>query len=120
MPDRDSIPLSQVVSHAASLVDPEGTDPEVEGLVLAFEDDDRPARGLGGLREELHTSVEGLDPDEDSPAVRMAAAVAFHLAGAPEDERDREGMLRVAARVFYGDEVPELVTRWLEAEGVSL
>ena len=119
MRDRDTIPLSQLVSHAASLVDPEGAEPEVEGLVLAFEDDDRPARGLPGLREELHSTVEGLDPDGDSPAVRMTAAVAFFLAGAPEDERDREGMLRVAARLFYGDELPDPVERWLALQGVS-
>ena len=119
MPDRDTTPISQLVSHAASLVDPEGTDPEVEGLVLAFEDDDRPARGLPGLREELQSTVEGMDPDGDSPAARMAAAVAFFLSGAPEDERDREGLLRVAARLFYGDALPDPVEQWLALQGVS-
>jgi hypothetical protein len=118
MADRDTVPVSQAVSRATALVDPDGTDSEVEGLLLAYEDDDRPARGLPGLHEELRSTVEGMDPDEDSPAVRVAAALAFFYAGRPEAEHAAEDVVPSAVRLFYGDDgIPDFVRAWLEAAG---
>lgn len=119
MQDADTLPVSKVVSRAVTLVDPDGTEEGIEALLVAFEDDDRPARGLPGLREELRESAAGVDPDGDDPGIHMAAAVAFYLSGSPDAEDDREDVLRRSARLFYGDEVPPAVESWLSAQGVA-
>ena len=78
------------------------------------------APGLGdALAEELRTTAEGLDPEGDSGAVEMTAAVASFLATKPRGGDDRVDTLRVAARVAWGDQPPVSVRAWLADHGVE-
>ena len=112
--------VAKLVHRAVTLCDPQGADEAATQLLMAFEDDDRPALGLGDtLAEELRTTVDGLDPEHDSAIAEVAAAVAAYLATNPAGGPDREATLRVAARIAWGDHVPEHVDRWLVAQGVE-
>jgi hypothetical protein len=112
--------VSQLVRRAIALVDPDGQDDIAPELALAFEDDDRPAIGLGeSLAEELRSTVEGLDPEGDSAPAAMAAAVAAFLATQPQGGPDETATLREAARVAWGDDRPEYVRAWLADHGVD-
>ena len=112
--------VAEVVRRAVALCDPDGHDPAVTELETAFEDDDRSAPGLGdALAEELRTTAEGLDPEGDSGAVEMTAAVASFLATKPQGGDDRVDTLRVAARVAWGDQPPASVRAWLADHGVE-
>lgn len=121
MPDSDIQTVSQVVRRAVALCDPDGQDGAVVALLEAFEDDDRPAIGLGeSLNEELRTSAEGIDQDGDDPAVHVAAAVATFLATQPRGGADEDATLREAARLRWGADAPEPVRDWLADRGVEL
>src|SRR5437870_2715299 len=116
----DTPTVSEVVHEAVGMTDPDGHDDAIASLVTAFEDDDRPARGVEDIAEVLGSTAQGMDPEGDSPGARVTAAVAAFLATAPEGGDDRQGTLRVAVRTAYGDEVPEPVAEWLREEGVDL
>src|SRR6059058_3863508 len=108
----DTPSMSEVVHEAVALTDPEGRDDATAGLLAAFEDDDRPARGVEDIAEVLGSTAQGIDPQDDSRGVRVAAAVATFLATSPEGGDDRQSTLRVAVRTAYGDDVPEPVVEW--------
>jgi hypothetical protein len=116
----DTPTVYEVVDEAAALTDPHGHDDAIRELLLSFEDDDRPARGVEDLPDVFASTAHGVDPEGDSPAVRVTAAVAAFLATQPEGGDDREGTLREAVRTAYGEEVPEPVGDWLRDEGVEL
>jgi hypothetical protein len=116
----DTPTLSEVVHEAVGLTDPDGHDDAIAALLAAFEDDDRPARGVEDVAEVLGSTARGIDPEDDSPAVRVAAAVAAFLATSPEGGDDRASTLRVAVRTAYGDDVPAPVLEWLREDGVEL
>ncbi|MDQ3933609.1 MAG: hypothetical protein M3340_03145 [Actinomycetota bacterium] len=118
--DIGQVTVAKVVQRAVALVDPAGTDEACSQLLMAFEDDDRPALGLGDpLAEELRTTVEGLDPEHDSAAAEVAAAVAAFLAGDPAGGHDRETTIREAVRIAWGGTPPGEVEAWLAAQGVE-
>jgi hypothetical protein len=118
--DITTVTVAQLVHRAVALCDPDGSDEACTQLLLAFEDDDRAAVGLGAtLAEELGTTVEGLDPEHDSSAAEVAAAVAFYLSTKPTGGSDDEATIREAARVRWGDSPPEHVSAWLAAQGVD-
>ena len=120
MDDVQRQPVSKVVQRAVALCDPPGADEACSQLLMAFEDDDRPALGLGdSLAEELRTTVDGLDPEHDSAAAEVAAAVAVFLAGDPAGGQDRETTIREAVRIAWGETPPENVGAWLAAQGVE-
>jgi hypothetical protein len=119
LPDTDVPTVSDVVRHAVALVDPDGQDDIAPELLLAFEDDDRPAAGEPDLSEELQSTVQGLDPEGDSPAAAMAAATAVFLATQPDGGPDHAATLREAARVAWHGHPPEHVRRWLADHGVE-
>ena len=110
----------EVVHRAIAMCDPEGHDDITRELLEAYEDDDRPAPGLGdSLREELRSTVQGLDPEADSATGAVAAAVAAFLATKPQGGDDRAATFRVAARVEWGDDPPPNVRAWLEEHGAT-
>jgi hypothetical protein len=117
--DITQITVGELVRDAVTLVDPDGVDSEARSLELAYEDDDRVAVGLEGLREELDSTIEGLDPDHDSAPAEVAAAVAFYLSTKPAGGSDGEATIREAVRVHWGDSPPEHVSAWLAAQGVE-
>jgi hypothetical protein len=116
----DTPTVSEVVHEAIGLSDPEGHDDAIAAFLAAFEDDDRPARGVEDLAEVMGSTARGVDPEGDSPATRVTAAVATFLATSPEGGDDRKSTMRVAVRAAYGDDVPERVVEWLRGEGVEL
>jgi hypothetical protein len=116
----DSSTVYEVVQEAVAMTDPDRRDDAIEELLLAFEDDDRPARGVEDIAEVLGSTAQGVDPEGDSPGVRVAAAVAAFLATSPRGGDDRHSTLRVAVRSAYGDDVPGPVADWLRDEGVDL
>ena len=118
--DRTEIPtVAEVVRDGAAIADPEGTDTVVTALFEAFEDDERPATASEDLAGELRGTVEGIDPDGDSPAALMAAAGAVWLATNPEHEHDPERVLQESARLVYQGAPPEHVAAWLEDRGID-
>jgi hypothetical protein len=118
--DIRQVTVAALVREAVALCDPKGTDEAASQLLVAFEDDDRSALGLGDtLAAELRTTVDGLDPEHDSAAAEVAAAVAAYLATEPHGGPDREAILRVAARIAWEGDPPENVERWLAAQGVE-
>jgi len=118
--DRTTIPtISQAVRDGAAIADPGGVDTVVTALFEAFEDDERPATASEDLRGELLQTVEGIDPDGDSPAARMAAASAVWLATNPEHEHQPERVLEESARLVFAGDPPDPVVAWLDERGIS-
>jgi hypothetical protein len=110
----DTVTVSDVVRRAVALVDPDGGDPIAPELLVAYEDDDRAAVGLGpSLWDELRSTVEGLDPEGGSGAAAVAAAVACFLASQPEGGDSDAATIREAVRVAWGDDPPDAVAAWL-------
>jgi hypothetical protein len=112
--------VSEVVREAASICDPEGHDDAVNSLFARFEDDDRPALGVEDLRGELEGMLEGVDPEGDSPAAQMTAAVATFLATSPAEADRGDAALRHAAKMWFGDDTPQPVEDWLRGRGVEV
>jgi hypothetical protein len=120
LPETDVPTVSEVVRHAVALVDPDGADPIAPELLLAYEDDDRAATGLGdSLRDELRSTVEGLDPERTSGAAAIAAAVALFLSTQPGGGDNHEATIREAVRVAYHGDTPDHVRDWLAAQGID-
>lgn len=118
--DITQITVSSLVQRAVALCDPQGTDDACTQLLLAYEDDDRPAVGLvDTLAEELASTVDGLDPEHDSAAAEVAAAVATFLASDPHGGSDDEATIREAVRIRWSGSPPQHVDDWLVAQGVD-
>jgi hypothetical protein len=108
--DRSLITLSDLVRRAGAIVDPDGADPAVVELVMRFEDDDEPVRGvLDQLEERLAWGA-----DEDPPIVMAQALVLYLAHRLDEIEDDPEELLRLAARAEFDGSPPEPVAAWIE------
>ena len=119
--DRTRVPtVSEVVRDGAAICDPEGTDTVVTALFEGFEDDDRPATASEDLAAELQETVDGVDPDGDSAAARMAVASAVWLATNPDHEHDPERVLQASARLVFDGDPPDHVRAWLQERGIEL
>ena len=118
---RQRIPtVSQVVSRAAAICDPAGSDVSVTALLESFEDDERPTTAVEDLAGELGSTVGGIDPEAESPQAAVAAAVAAWLGQDLGDHDDHERVIREAVRLGFADDVPEYVRAWLEEEGIAV
>jgi hypothetical protein len=108
--DRTLITVSDLVRRAAAIVDPGGDDPAVVELVMRFEDDDEPVRGvLDQLQERLAWGA-----DEDPPIVMTQALVLYLAHRIDEFDDDPDELLRLAARAEFDGHPPEPVTAWLQ------
>jgi hypothetical protein len=115
------VTLAEVVDRAADVVDPEGLNDGVAEVVARFEDRDEPVTAVPDVEAELAEAVGRVDPQEEDPAVVMAAAVAAYLAHRrTELNRDREELLRLAARAEFEGNPPAAVADWLAGEGVTV
>jgi hypothetical protein len=117
----DPVTLSQLVHRAAEITDPDGADDDVTQLMLRFEDADWPVTGiLDSIEQRMAEAAGTLDPQEDSPALQMATAVAVYLAHRRDQmEDDPVNVLRMAARAEFDGNPPAHVANWLDMVGVE-
>src|SRR5215203_3381460 len=101
--DPDPVTLAQLVHRAAEITDPAGADDDVVQLMLRFEDADWPVSGiLDSIEQRMAEAAGTLDPQEDSPGLQVAAAVAIYLAHRRDQlDEDPEEVLRMAARAEF-------------------
>jgi hypothetical protein len=121
MPTEPPTPtLYEVVHAAAEAADPTGAEEGVAQLLARFEDRDEPVTGIADVEEEIAEQKGAVDPQDEDPAVVMAAAVAVYLAyRRTEIGDDREELLRLAARAEFDGNPPPPVADWLLAQGVD-
>ena len=113
--------LFDVVHRAAEVVDPEGHEDGPADLLTRFEDRDEPVTAEEDIELEIAEAKGAIDPQDEDPVVVMMAAVATYLAfRRTEIERDREELLRLAARAEFDGHPPEHVARWLAEQGVEI
>ena len=117
----DPVTLAQLVHRAAEITDPDGADADVTELMQRFEDADWPVSGiLDSIEQRMAEAAGTLDPQEDSPGLQVAAAVAVYLAHR-RDELDENPVhvLRMAARAEFDGNPPEHVAGWLQDAGID-
>jgi hypothetical protein len=118
---RDPPSLADVVHRAAEVVDPYGTEEGASDLLRRFEDRDEPVTVEPDVEEEIAEAKGAIDPQDEDPVVVMMAAVATYLAfRRTELDRDREDLLRLAARAEFKGDPPQPVASWLAEQGVEL
>ncbi len=117
----DPVTLAQLVHRAAEITDPDGADADVTELMQRFEDADWPVSGiLESIEQRMAEAAGTLDPQEDSPGLQMAAAVAVYLAHRRDElQEDPADVLRMAARAEFDGKPPENVANWLEGAGIE-
>jgi hypothetical protein len=115
------VTLAQLVHRAAEITDPEGADDDVVQLALRFEDADWPVSGiLDSIEQRMAEAAGTLDPQEDSPGLQVAAAVAVYLAHRRDEiEEDPTHVLRMAARAEFDGKPPANVANWLQTAGID-
>jgi hypothetical protein len=117
----DPVTLAQLVNRAAEITDPEGADDDVVQLAQRFEDADWPVSGILETIEQRMAEAAGtLDPQEDSPGLQMATAVAVYLAHRRDElDEDPVHVLRMTARAEFEGSPPAHVAQWLETAGID-
>src|SRR5918994_5201889 len=117
----DPVTLAQLVRRAAEITDPDGADDDVTQLMLRFEDADWPVSGiLDSIEQRMAEAAGTLDPQEDSPALQVATAVAVYLAHRRDEmEEDPDHVLRMAARAELDGHPPANVAGWLDTAGIE-
>ena len=122
MPTEPSPPtLAEVVHRAAEAADPTGAEEGVAQLLARFEDRDEPVTGVPDVEEEIAEQKGAVDPQDEDPAVVLAAAVAVYLAHRRDElGDDPDHLLRLAARAEFDGEPPPPVADWLAARGISV
>ena len=112
--------LSQVVHRAVEVCDPAGTDADLADFFLRFEDADEPVSAIEDIEQRMAEAAGALDPQQDSPALQVAAAVVVYLAHRRDEvEDDPEQILRMAVRAEYDGNPPENVASWLDQVGLE-
>ena len=112
--------LFEVVHSAAEVADPIGAEEGVAQFLARFEDRDEPVTALADVEEEIAEQKGAVDPQDEDPAVVMAAAVAVYLAfRRTELGDDRKELLQLAARAEFDGHPPPHVADWLAAQGVK-
>jgi hypothetical protein len=119
--DPAPISLFEVARRAVDVCDPDDHDPNLGALLGQFEDDDEPIRGVENLEEKVALAVEGVDVEDEDPAVEMAAATILFLARRRDElNADAQHILRLAARAEWKGDPPVRVVDWLAERGVSV
>ena len=117
----DPVTLAQLVHRAAEITDPAGADDDVTELMQRFEDADWPVSGiLESIEQRMAEAAGTLDPQEDSPGLQVAAAVAVYLAHRRDElDEDPSHVLRMATRAEFDGQPPANVANWLESAGIE-
>jgi hypothetical protein len=118
----EPVTLSQVVHRAVQVCDPDGGE-GLGDLLARFEDADAPLSSVeAAYAEEVIAEVAGaLDPQQEDPAVTMAAALATYLAYRRDEvgDGDEPALLERAARAEFDGRPPANVREWLAERGVT-
>ena len=113
--------LADVVHRAAEVTDPAGVNDGVSDLLRRFEDRDEPVPADADVELELAEAKGAVDPQDEDPEMVMTAAVATYLAfRRTEIERDRDELLRLAARAEFHGKPPDNVLAWLEEQRIEI
>ena len=117
----DPVTLAQLVHRAAEITDPAGADDDVTELMQRFEDADWPVSGiLESIEQRMAEAAGTLDPQEDSPGLQVAAAVAVYLAHRRDElDEDPSHVLRMATRAEFDGKPPENIANWLQSAGIE-
>jgi hypothetical protein len=117
----DPVTLAQLVHRAAEITDPDGADDDVTALMQRFEDADWPVSGiLESIEQRMAEAAGALDPQEESPGLQVAAAVAVYLAHRRDEvDEDADHVLRMATRAEFDGKPPAHVANWLESAGIE-
>lgn len=117
----EQLTLSQLVHRAVAICDPDDENEDLGELERRLEDADEPAAAMvSGIQQRMAEEVGVLDPQEESGALQVAAAVVVYLAHR-RDEFDDEpsAVLRLAVRAEFDGHPPANVAQWLEEAGVE-
>jgi hypothetical protein len=99
--------LFAIMHRAAEVCDPEGVSDGASSLLERFEDRDEPVWDPAAVEQEIAEAKGAIDPQDEDPVATMTAAVATYLAyRRTELERDREELLRLAARAEFDGNPP--------------
>jgi len=117
----DPVTLAQLVHRAAEITDPDGADDDVTALMQRFEDADWPVSGiLESIEQRMAEAAGALDPQEESPGLQVAAAVAVYLAHRRDEvEENPDHVLRMATRAEFDGKPPAHVANWLQSAGIE-
>src|SRR5215210_9539829 len=113
--------LADVMHRAVEACDPAGAEDGPGDLLRRFEDRDEPVTAAGDVEQQIAEAKGAIDPQDEDPVVVMTAAVATYLAfRRTELNRDREELLRLAARAEFDGNPAEPVAGWLAEQGVEI
>jgi hypothetical protein len=117
----DPVTLAQLVHRAAEITDPDGADDDGTARMQRCEDADWPVSGiLESIEQRIAEAAGALDPQEESPGLQVAAAVAVYLAYRRDEvEEDPDHVLRMATRAEFDGKPPAHVANWLESAGIE-
>ena len=77
-------------------------------------------RILESIEQRMAEAAGTLDPQEDSPGLQVAAAVAVYLAYRRDElDEDPSHVLRMATRAEFDGKPPENVANWLQSAGIE-
>jgi hypothetical protein len=108
------------VRRAVEVWDPQGLNEGLTELLERFRDRDEPISALGDVEQELAEAKGTLDPQDEDPALVMAAALTVYLAHRrTELGREPEELLRLAVRAEFDGHPPEAVEAWLRERGIG-
>jgi hypothetical protein len=116
------VTLSEIVHKAVTVVDPTGSE-GLDDFLERFEDADEPlsAAQADGVAQRIAEGAGALDPQEEDPAVQMAAAVATYLGYRRDAVGDEPGvLLELAARASFDGKPPDGVRAWLAERGIEV
>jgi hypothetical protein len=115
------VTLAQITHRAGEVVDPQGADTDVTDFVARFEDADEPVAGVEQIEQRFAEAAGALDPQQESGALQVAAAVATYLAfRRDETAEDPDELVRLAVRAEFHDKRPAPVDQWLALNGVEV
>jgi hypothetical protein len=115
------ITLFQVARRAVEVSDPDGRDRRLGELLAQFEDADEPVAAVDNLEEKVAIAVEGVDVEDEDPAVAMATATILYLAYRRDElHAEPHHILRLAARAEWAGDPPRRVVDWLAERGVHV
>jgi hypothetical protein len=115
------VTLFEVARRAIEVSDPAGRDRRLGQLLAQFEDADGPVAGIENLEERVAIAVEGVDVDDEDPAVEMATAAILYLANRRDElHAPPDHILRLAARAEWKGDPPQRVIAFLAERGVRV